>query len=210
VASAAGSVASGALGASAAGHAADTAAQGQIDAAKISADSQQKMYNQTRSDQLPYLTGGAGALGRLDYLLGLPGPQTSTANAYKAGYGPQASSYIPSNGGSPVIGYGAPSATTSAPVNAPGQGSFLSSNKTFQLNGSDLPYRPSPNGKNATAVPAAQPVSYTSDPSYGSLMHDFSAQDFQRIPAINSACQKDRRLSTEARQREEYLAPVGI
>jgi hypothetical protein len=49
------------MGASAAKNAAETAAQGQIDAAKISAQSQEKMYNQTRGDQLPYLTGGAGA-----------------------------------------------------------------------------------------------------------------------------------------------------
>jgi hypothetical protein len=46
-------------------------------------------------------------------------------------------------------------------------------------NGDAVPFQ---SGKNAVAVPAAQPVSYTADPSYGSLMKDFSASDFQTDP----------------------------
>jgi hypothetical protein len=175
------SIAGGAIGSSAANNAAQTAADGQIKAAQISADSQQKMYNTTRGDQLPYLTGGASALGRLDYLLGLPGQQSSTKAAYGAGFGPQGSAYIPSNGGAPVVGYGPP--TSTVPANAPGQGSFLGGSvagKAAQYGNGDM--RPLPPGKNGVAVPAAQPVSYTADPSYGSLMHDFSAQDFQTDP----------------------------
>lgn len=176
------SIIGGAVGSSAAGKAADTASQGQIEAAKISAASQEKMYNQTRGDQLPYLTGGAGALGRLDYLLGLPGQQSSTKAAYGAGFGPQGSAYIPSNGGSPVLGYGAGAPTGTVPANAPGQGSFLGGSvagKAAQYGNGDM--RPLGNNKNA-AAPAAAPVSYTNDPSYGSLMKDFSASDFQTDP----------------------------
>lgn len=179
--SAATSVAGGIAGAKASKNAAQTAADGQIEAAKISAASQEKMYNQTRGDQLPYLTGGAGALGRLDYLLGLPGPQSSTKAAYGAGFGPQGSAYIPSNGSSPVLGYGPPTAST--PANAPGQGSFLggSGGKAAQLGNGDG--RPVPGyGKNAAAP--ATPVSYSADPSYGSLMRDFTTQDFHTDPGF--------------------------
>jgi hypothetical protein len=123
---AASSVAGGVMGASASKNAAETAAQGQIDAAKISAQSQEKMYNQTRGDQMPFITGGAAAAGRLGYLLGLPGPQSSTKAAYGAGFGPQGSAYIPSNGGAPVLGYGAPSSTTQLP--APGQNAIPNGN----------------------------------------------------------------------------------
>jgi hypothetical protein len=179
---AASSVAGGVMGASASKNAAETAAQGQIDAAKISAQSQEKMYNQTRSDQLPYLTGGAGALGRLDYLLGLPGQQSSTKAAYGAGFGPQGSAYIPSNGGAPVLGYGAPSSTQAM---NPGQLNTFQqgmTGKAAQYGDGGPRVMAGQNGKNAVAVPAAQPVSYTADPSYGSLMKDFSASDFQTDP----------------------------
>jgi hypothetical protein len=177
--SAATSLAGGALGASAAGHAADAAAQGQIEAAQISAASQEKMYNQTRGDQLPYLTGGAGALGRLDYLLGLPGPQSSTKAAYGAGFAPQGTSYIPSNGGAPVVGYAPPSATTATTNPGTGFVQQAMTGKAAQYGSGDG--RPVFGQRGAAAAPAT-PVDYTADPSYGSLMKDFSASDFQTDP----------------------------
>lgn len=173
---AASSIAGGIMGSSAASNAADTAAKGQIEAAKISADSQQKMYNTTRADQQPYLTGGAGALGRLDYLLGLPSPQTSTAGAYKAGYGPQGTAYLPGTGGVPGQApvNGAPAPTVGYRPQQGGGG------KALQLGG-DFNPRGYTGGINSTAA-AQSAVPGVVDPSYGSLMKDFSAQDFQTDP----------------------------
>lgn len=172
------SIAGGAMGASAASNAADTAAKGQIEAAKISAASQEKMYNQTRGDQLPYLTAGAGAAGRLDYLLGLPGPQTSTQNAFKAGYGPQGTAYLPGTGGVP--GQAPVNGAAPAPVGyRPQQGAGA---KALQLGGGfDTPigYR---GGINPNAAAAQPQVPGVVDPSYGSLLKDFSASDFQTDP----------------------------
>lgn len=179
--SAATSVAGGAIGASAAGNAADAAAKSSLEGTKLTVASNEKMYNQTRADQLPYTAGGSAALGRLDYELGLPSLQTSTQAGYKAGYGPQATSYIPSNGGSPVIGYGAPTSVPAA-MNPGTLNTFQQavSGKAAQYGNGDG--RPIPVGKNGVGVPAAQPVSYTADPSYGSLMHDFSTEDFHTDP----------------------------
>lgn len=69
---AAGAVASSAIGASAA----QDAAQTQADAANRSADIQQQMYNQTRTDLMPYQQVGQGAIAGYQNLLGT-GPQGS-------------------------------------------------------------------------------------------------------------------------------------
>lgn len=181
VAGAVGSVASGAIGAHAAGSAANAAANASLEGTKLTVASNEKMYNQTRSDQLPYMAGGAAALGRLDYELGLPNLQSSTQAGYKAGFGPQGSAYIPSSGGNPVVGYGPPSST---PAMNPGSLNTFQqgvTGKAAQYGNGDPRTVPGQNGKNA-AAPAATTVSYTADPSYGSLMHDFSASDFQTDP----------------------------
>jgi hypothetical protein len=179
--SAAASVASGAIGASAAGNAADKQAAASLQATRESNAMLQKQYDTNRADQLPFLTTGAGAAGRLSYLLGLPGPQTSTANAYKAGFGPQGTAYLPGTGGVPAqTPYGA-SATTN-PGSLSSFARTAMNGKAAQLGGGfDTPpgYR---GGINPNAAAAQPQVPGVNDPEYGSLMRDFSASDFQTDP----------------------------
>lgn len=53
------------------------AANAQVDSANIAAQTQLNMYNQTRSDLLPYNMGGQTAFSNLSSLLGQGGPQAS-------------------------------------------------------------------------------------------------------------------------------------
>jgi hypothetical protein len=80
---AAGSIASGVIASSGAGKAADATLQAGREANAL----QEKIYNQNRTDILPWITSGGAALGRLDYLLGL-NPGSTSSGAMQANYGP--------------------------------------------------------------------------------------------------------------------------
>ena len=71
------------LGGSMSANASSTAASEEEQAAAIAAQTQLSMYGQTRSDLLPYMSSGAGALNNLDSLLGITPanvPTTSMPN----------------------------------------------------------------------------------------------------------------------------------
>lgn len=65
-------------------HGASSAANAQKDAANTAAATQLQMYNQTRSDLLPYMTTGTSALGQLANLWGIGPGGNGTPNAAAA------------------------------------------------------------------------------------------------------------------------------
>jgi hypothetical protein len=80
---AAGSIAGAAIGSNAAGNAASTqanaanqSAQLQYQASQNALNFEKQQYNQSQSNMAPWLQSGAGALGNLDYLLGITPPTT--------------------------------------------------------------------------------------------------------------------------------------
>ncbi len=127
----------GIMGSNAAGDAADTQQAAAEQAAQLAAQTQLSQYGQTRSDQMPWLTAGAGAENQLAYLMGIT-PQSMPTSSQIAPYMP---GYVAPTGGSnqggsvatPPAGSGtAAGLAGSVTPNYPG-GGFGSLSKPFTM-----------------------------------------------------------------------------
>lgn len=94
------------------------AADAQGDAAAAAANAQLTQYGQTRSDQMPWLQAGGGAINQLAYLMGLTPfqPQTSQRlERFTPGYQQGGGAHRPHTGGMPTLGSGPPGTQSGQP-----------------------------------------------------------------------------------------------
>jgi hypothetical protein len=116
VASAASSVAGGALAKSGA----DNQADATLKAAQLQVDENKRQYNQTRTDQSPWTGTGAAAEGRLAYLLGLNPTLGNTQQSFKGNFGGQGTAYTV-NGKTVIVPPGGQPPAGGVPVAADGR-----------------------------------------------------------------------------------------
>jgi hypothetical protein len=156
---AAGSVASGVMGMKGA----NAQAKAAENSAKIANDTEWKMYNQNRTDLAPWRNSGGAALNELNYLMGL---QPTTNYGTQGGNNPAGSaSYLNGTGVNALS-----QKPTQMMVDAQG-------NRYPQ----DIALRPGQGQVIGTVTPFPGTQTQHSG-AFGSLMKDFSAEDFQTDP----------------------------
>lgn len=181
VASAVSSVAGGALAKSGA----DNQADATLKAATMQVDENKRQFDVAQKNSAPWVGTGAAAEGRLAYLLGL-NPQLGNSQAsFTNNFGGQGTAYtvngktvIVPPGGQPPSG-GVPTNTNQIPQFRPQGG------KAAQLNpgGDGTPVRGGTIASGATAPQTTTPP--TADSEYGSLLRDFTVDDFHKDPAYD-------------------------
>jgi hypothetical protein len=190
------------LGAQGANEAGNTVNHGQVNANAQN----YTLYNQTRQDQAPWINAGMGAVNYLSYLLGIGGGANgqSSAGAPSTPQNKVSSIMWQGKSNGRVLQNGTGSFVWDPTSHNKRTYSFM----YVDSNGNDVYQRTggnkgdgSPNdyaivGKDGNTTLAAQPpigVQYgqgngqptdamKNDPNFGSLMHDFSASDFQTDP----------------------------
>lgn len=200
-----GAVISGAMGASAA----KSAAGAQADAARQANETQMAQYNQTREDQSPWRNRGNAAGDRLNYLLGLgvgggSGGATSAADLVDTSGGdwkPNASLYA-----------------SNAAYKQAWDKAIADHQARFGVNpntmlGSDVSaFQNALAGTvDFNALNAEQAQKNAGDPAYGSLMRNFSAEDFTADPGYDFRLSEGMRgINNSAAARGGVLSGAAL
>ena len=178
------------------GSASKSAANKQAQAAREASQVTKQMYDQTRSDLMPWQQGGNVALSELLYRMGLsPRGQTSAPEApnrerfYKRG---------------PSTFQNTPSLDPRQPASqkeTPGEMFFDEDAYKSAIAGYDTQMRDYQNSLNAAS----------GDPEYGSLMDTFGLEDFQESPAYQFNLQQGMEaINKSAAAKGKYYAPATL
>lgn len=168
-------------GAISGGSASDAAAQQSASADKAVAE-QRRQYDLNRQDLAPWRNSGSAALSKLDMLLGITPtadpsaagkPSTSSASGATTTTTPN----VAGAGGQMVFARGKNGATRTVIIP---EGSEIAANTFYDMSGNLIgPGQTAHSSTTNTTTPSAPAVDpATQDPQYGSLLKDFTTQDF--------------------------------
>lgn len=209
-------VAASVVGGAVAAHGAGQAADATLQASREANVENKRQFDISQKNQAPFLGGGAAALGRLDYLLGLNpviGDSTRSFNQNFGPMGPAPNSTLTPAQRLQTLSGGTTGSTNGSTVRdgrvVPGEG---------PLPGPRFDARDIPSGADlrtliasrrgtistGTTTPPPDPNAPYDPNGYGSLMHDFSAQDFQADPGYAF------RLSEGQKALERSAAARGV